>query len=155
MFLHQVTDAGRRELMSEFPQLAGDPDVAPSILTSHPQRQRFRGLGLGRSAWPLGSVVKGPFPPFHPPVPGQQRFRADDGNHCPQPILDGHAVADQGAAVRFGQRHSFAQLAAQNLIFLTEEIILLGQIVAEKLLDPGDEWSDGAVNTGFHSVKFS
>jgi len=57
--------------------------------------------------------------------------------------------------IRLGQRHSFAQLAPQNLIFLTEEIILLGQIVAEKLLDLGGERSGGAVKTGFHSVKFS
>jgi len=27
-----------------------------------------------------------------------------------------------------------------------QKIILLGQIVAEKLLDPGDEWSGTAVN---------
>jgi len=136
------------------PQLAGDPDAAPSILTGHPQCQRFRGLGFGRSAWPLWGAVKDPFPPFHPPVPGQECFRADDGNDFPQPILDGHAVADRGAAIRLSQRHSFAQLAAQNLILLSEDIILLGQIVAEELLDLGDERSGGAVNTGFYSVKF-
>ena len=155
MFLHQVTNAGRRELMSEFPQLAGDPDVAPGILTGHPQRQRFSRLGFGRSARIFRGIVEGPFPPFHPSVPGQESFRADDGNNFPQPTLEGHAVTDQSAAVRLSQRHSFAQLTAQNLVFLPEIIILLGRIFAEELLDPGDEGSGGAVNTGFYSVKFS
>jgi hypothetical protein len=36
---------------------------------------------------------------------------------------------------------------------MAQEIILLGQIFAEELLDPGDEWSGRAVKTGFHSVK--
>jgi hypothetical protein len=153
MFLHQVTDAGRRDLVAEFSQLTSDPDVAPGILAGHPQRQRFSGLGFGRSAWPLGGVVEGPLPSLHPPVPSQQCFRADDGNDLPQPIFDRHGVVDQGAAIRLGQRHSFAQLAAQNLASLTEEIIFLGQIFAEELLNPGDERSGRAVKRDFIQSK--
>jgi hypothetical protein len=71
----------------------------------------------------------------------------------PQPILDGHALTDQGAAVSLRQGHPFAQLAAQNLVFLAEEVVLLGQILAEELLDPSDERSGSAAKSGFHSVK--
>ena len=155
MLLHQVTNARRRNLVAEFPQLASDPDIAPSILAGHAQHQGFSGLGFRRSAWPFRGVVKGPFPAFHPPVPGQQCFRADDGYDFPQPILDGHAVTNQGAAVRLGQRHPFAQLAAQNLVFLAQEIILLGQILAEELVDLGDERSGGAAKTGLHSIEIT
>jgi hypothetical protein len=154
MFVHQVTGAGRRDRVAEFPQLTSDPDITPGILAGHPQRQRFSGLGFGRPTWLLGGVVvEGPLPSFHPPVPGQQCFRADDGNDVPQPIFDRHGVADQGAAIRLGQRHSFAQLAAQNLASLTEEIIFLGQIFAEELSDPGDERSGRAVKRDFIQSK--
>ena len=49
--------------------------------------------------------------------------------------------------------HSFAQLAAQNLVFLTEEMILLGQIFAEELLNPGDEQSSSTEKREFIQSK--
>jgi hypothetical protein len=55
----------------------------------------------------------------------------------------------------FAQRHPFAQLAAQNLVFLAQEIILLGQILAEELLDLDEEGSGGAAKTGFHSIEIT
>ncbi len=146
-------NAGRRDLVADFPQLTSDPDVAPGILAGHPQRQRFSGLGFGRSAWQLGCIVEGPLPSFHPPVPCQQCFRADDGNDVPQPVFDRQAVADQGAAIRLGRRPSFAQLAAQSLVFLSKEIILLGQIFAEELLNPGDERSSREEKRDFIQSK--
>jgi hypothetical protein len=47
------------------------------------------------------------------------------------------------------------QLTAQNLVFLAQEVILLGQILAEKLLNLGDEGTGDAVKTGFHSGKLT
>ena len=55
-----------------------------------------------------------------------------------------YAVTDQGAAVVICQRHPSAQLAAQDLVLLAEEIILFDQILAEELLNLGDEGSGGA-----------
>jgi hypothetical protein len=49
-------------------------------------------------------------------------------------LLDGEAVAHQGPMVRLGQRHPFPQLAAQNLFLLPEEIVLLGQVLANENL---------------------
>ncbi len=103
------------------PRHSHRPTAAPTL----------HGLGLGRSAWPRWeccqiSISAGSSAGSKPVL-----FPADYGNDFPQPILDGHAVSDQSTAVCLGQRHSFARLAAQDLIFLMEEIVLPGQIVAD------------------------
>jgi len=37
--------------------------------------------------------------------------------------------------------------------WLAEGIILLGQLLAEELLDPGEESNGSAAEVGFHSIK--
>jgi hypothetical protein len=62
-----------------------------------------------------------------------------DGNDVVQSILNPESVLDENAPVRLGQRHTGAQFATQNLVFLPQEIVYQGQIAAEKLLNLGDQ----------------
>src|ERR1035437_4592157 len=125
-------------MVTKLLQLPGDSDVAPSVLLSHPQCQFFGDLSFRGSAGALECVVERPLLSLHPSVPSEKCFRSDDGHDLGKSLLDGEAVAHQGSTVCFGQRHPSTQLAPQNLVLLPEEIVLLGQIFAEQLLDGGD-----------------
>ena len=69
-----------------------------------------------------------------------------------QPLPDGRTVSDQRATVGIGQGDASAQLAAKDLVVPAEEVVLLGQVFAEELLDLGDEGSGGA---GADGISFT
>jgi hypothetical protein len=148
-------NTGRRDVVTKLLQLPGDSDVAPSVLLSHSQRQFFGDLSFRGSARALGCVVERPLLSLHPSVPSEKCFRSDDGHDFGKSFLDGEAVAHQGSTIRFGQQHPYTQLAAQNLVLLPEEIVLLDQVFAEQLLDGGDQWSGGTSEVSDHVPEYT
>ena len=70
-----------------------------------------------------------------------------------QPLPDGPAVADQRATVSIGQRQPLAQFAAEDPAFLPQEVILVGEVFAERLLDSGDQRNGRVDETRLHSLE--
>jgi hypothetical protein len=118
---------------------------ASTVLETVGEVTKIRSNALGHGNFPFrgsagafGRIVEGPLPTLHPPIPRQQRFRSDDGNDVSQPILDRQTIAHQDAPIHFGQGHPFSQLTSEDPDLLSEEVVLLGEVLAEELLDRGD-----------------
>ena len=68
-------------------------------------------------------------------------------------VSDPHAVSDQPVWVSFRRRDLFAHFAVQDPVLLPQEVVLLGQVFAAKLLDRGNQGCGGVTDTGFHSPQ--
>ena len=81
------------------------------------------------------------------------------GNGSTTPIMflfhHGKTEPDQGAAVRIGQRHVVSKFTAEDLVFLSEEIIFLGEVFTEEFLNGGNQWNGGATEIRLHAYEIT
>ena len=93
-----------------------------------------QGLGVMSLAWTsrfCRTQAESPLLLLLTPVPGQESFWPGDGNDLSQSIFDGQAVLHQNTPVGFGERHAGAEFAAEDFVFLPQEVVFQGQIAAE------------------------